>query len=48
MIKFKTEIQKSSLSDCSDAYIVATGIITVSNTLATAALTNNLNEIINN
>ena len=36
-IKFKTAILKSSLCDCSDAYILATGNTTVAGVGATAA-----------
>ena len=37
MIKFKTAMIKSNLCDCSDAYILVKGTITVSNMAAAAA-----------
>ena len=42
-IKFKTTILKPSLCDCSDAYILVEGTITVNNT-GTAAAQNNRNK----
>ena len=44
-IKFKTTMLKSSLCDYSDAYIVAKGTITVSNTAAEDAAANNTNKL---
>ena len=43
-IKFKTSMLRSSLWDYSDAYILAKGNVTVNNTAAEAAATNNMNE----
>ena len=43
-IKFKTTMLKSSLCDFSDAYILATGTITVNNTAAADADGNNTNK----
>ena len=43
-IKFKTAMLKSSLSDYSDAYILAKGAITVNNTAAADADANNTNK----
>ena len=44
-IKFKTTMLKSSLCDCSDAYILVKGTITVNNTAAAAAAAaNNTNK----
>ena len=43
-IKFKTTMLKSSLCDYSDVYILIKGIITVNNTAAADADTNNTNE----
>ena len=43
-IKFKTTMLKSSLCDCSDAYILAKGTITVNKTAATDADANNTNK----
>ena len=40
-IKFKTTMLKSSLCDCSDAYILVKGIISVNNTAAEGAAVNN-------
>ena len=47
MIKFKTAMIKSNLCDCSDAYILVKGTITVSNmaaAAAAAAVPNNSNK----
>ena len=43
-IKFKTTVLKSSLCDYSDAYILAKGTITVSNTAAADANANNIGK----
>ena len=43
-IKFKTTMLKSSLCDYSDAYILVKGTITVNNTVAQGAATNNTNK----
>ena len=44
-IKFKTTMLKSSLCDCSDAYILVKGTISVNNTAAAAgAAANNTNK----
>ena len=43
-IKFKTTMLKSSLCDHSDAYILVKGNITVNNTAADDAATNNINK----
>ena len=43
-IKFKTSMQRSSLCDYSDAYILVKGNITVNNTTADGAAANNANE----
>ena len=43
-IKFTTTTLKSSLCDYSDAYIIVKGTITVNNTPAAGASTNNINE----
>ena len=43
-VKFKTTILKSSLCDYSDAYILAKGTITVSNTAAADADANSINK----
>ena len=43
-IKFKTLMQRSGLYDYSDAYILVTGTITVSNTAAQGAFPNNRNR----
>ena len=40
-IKFKTTMLKSSLCDCSDAYILVKGTVSVNNTAATGAAVNN-------
>ena len=40
-IKFKTTMLKSSLCDCSDAYILVKGTISVNNTAAAGAAVNN-------
>ena len=46
MIKFKTAMIKSNLCDCSDAYILVKGTITVPNmaAAAAAAVANNSNK----
>ena len=45
MIKFKTAMIKSNLCDCSDAYILVKGTITVPNMAAAAvAVVNNSNK----
>ena len=43
-IKFKTTMLKYSLCDCSDAYIIGKGTITVNNTAAEVAAANNTNK----
>ena len=43
-IKFKTRMLKSSLCDCSDAYILVEGTITVNNTAAADADAKNTNK----
>ena len=43
-IKFKTSMLRSSLCDYSDAYILVKGNITVNNTAADGAATNNTNK----
>ena len=43
-IKFKTSMLRSSLCDCSDAYILIKGNITVNNTAAEGAAANNTNK----
>ena len=43
-IKFKTTMLKSSLRDYSDTYVLVTGTITVNNTAAVDADTNNTNK----
>ena len=43
-IKFKTTMLKSSLCDCSDAYILGKGTISVNNTAAAGAAANNTNK----
>ena len=43
-IKFKTTMLKSSLCDCSDAYILVKGTISVNNTAAAGAAANNTNK----
>ena len=43
-IKFKTAMLKPSLCDCSDAYILVKGTITVPNTAPTDADANNANK----
>ena len=43
-IKFVTSILRSSLCDYSDSYILAKGTITVNNTAADGAATNNTNK----
>ena len=43
-IKFKTSMLKSSLRDYSDAYILVKGKITVADTSAAGAATNNTNK----
>ena len=43
-IKFKTTMLKSSLCDCSDAYILVKGTISVNNTAAQGAAVNNNNK----
>ena len=43
-IKFKTTMLKSSLCDYKDAYIIVKGTITVNNTAADGAATNNINK----
>ena len=40
-IKFKTTMLKSSLCDCSDAYILVKGTISVNNTVAAGVAVNN-------
>ena len=42
-IRFKTSMLRSSLCDCSDAYILVKGTITVANTAAAGAAANNSN-----
>ena len=44
-IRFKTAMLRSSLCDYSDAYILVKGNITVNNTAAEGAATNNAVEI---
>ena len=44
-IRFKTAMLRSSLCDYSDAYILVKGNITVNNTAAEGAATNNAAEI---
>ena len=43
-IKFKTTMLKSSLCDCSDAYILVKGTISANNTAADGAAANNTNK----
>ena len=43
-INFKTSMLRSSLCDCSDAYILIKGNITVNNTAAEGAAANNTNK----
>ena len=43
-IKFKTTMLKSSLCDCSDAYILVKGTISVNSTAAQGAAANNTNK----
>ena len=43
-MKFKITVLKSSLCDCSDAYILAKGNITVNNTAGAGAAANNTNK----
>ena len=43
-IRFKTAMLRSSLCDYSDAYILVQGNITVNNTAASGAATNNTNK----
>ena len=43
-IKFKTTMLKSSLCDCSDAYILVKGTISINNTAAQGAAANNTNK----
>ena len=43
-IKFKTTMLKSSLCDCSDAYILVKGTISISNTAAADAAVNKTNK----
>ena len=43
-MKFKITVLKSSLCDCSDAYILAKGNITVNNTAGDGAAVNNTNK----
>ena len=43
-IKFKTTMLKSSLCDCSDAYILVKGTISVNNTAAQGVSANNANK----
>ena len=43
-VKFKTSMLRSSLCDCSDAYILVKGNITVNNTAAAGAAANNTNK----
>ena len=43
-INFKTSMLRSSLCDCSDAYILIKGDITVNNTAAEGAAANNTNK----
>ena len=43
-IKFKTTMLKSSLCDCSDAYILVKGTISVNKTAAAGAAVNNNNK----
>ena len=45
-IKFKTTMLQSSLCDCSDGYVHVKGTITVNNTAAADANTNNTNKIV--
>ena len=44
IVKFKTTMLKSSLCDYGDAYILVKGIITVVDTSAAGAATNNTNK----
>ena len=43
-IRFKTSMLRSSLCDYSDAYIIVKGNITVNNTVAEGAASNNTNK----
>ena len=43
-IRFKTAMLRSSLCDCSDAYILVKGNISVNNTAADGAAANNTNK----
>ena len=43
-IRFKTAMLRSSLCDCSDAYILVKGNISVNNTAAAGAAANNTNK----
>ena len=43
-VKFKTLMLRSSLCDCSDAYILVKGNISVNNTAADGAAANNTNK----
>ena len=43
-IRFKTAMLRSSLCDCSDAYVTVKGNITVNNTAAERAAANNTNK----
>ena len=43
-VKFKTLMLRSSLCDCSDAYILVKGNVTVKNTAAEGAAANNTNK----
>ena len=43
-IRFKTAMLRSSLCDCSDAYILVKGNISVNNTAAAGAAANNINK----
>ena len=43
-IRFKTSMLRSSLCNYSDAYILVEGTVTVANTAAAAAATNNINK----
>ena len=44
IVKFKNAVLKSSLCDCSDAYILIKGTITVDDTSAAGAAANNTNK----
>ena len=45
-IRFKTTMLRSSLCDCSDAYILVKGNISVSNTTGARAAANNIQKIV--